>query len=54
MLYNVFLVKIAFEKPHPLRFFQKKKKKKERKSGKGKAERTILYSITNGVVLGRF
>ena len=22
--------------------------------GKGKAERTILYSITNGVVLGRF
>ena len=22
--------------------------------GKGKAERTIFYSITNGVVLGRF
>ena len=22
--------------------------------GKGKAKRTILYSITNGVVLGRF
>ena len=25
-----------------------------RQNGKGKAERTILYSISNGVVIGRF
>ena len=38
MLYNVFLVKIAFEKPHPLRFFQKKKKKENRVKVKQKVQ----------------